>query len=96
MTLSNRHKLKQCWEFSPINILEDFEKVPGRSVSTPFSSLPNDPQKALKLNGKFGDLELDGRSIQHISEITVDNLKYAVGDVLTLDFLHVEKIPVFG
>ena len=32
VTLSNRHQLKQCWEFSPINLLGDFQKVPGRSV----------------------------------------------------------------
>ncbi len=91
MALSNRHQLKQCWEFSFINILGDFEKVPGRSVSTPFSSLPNDLQTALILNGNFGDLELDGRGIQRVSEMTVVNLKYAVRDVLALDLMHVEK-----
>lgn len=96
VTLSNRHQLKQCWEFLPINILGDFEKVPGRSVSTPLLSLPIDLQTAIKASGNFKGVELEGKVIQRVSEVTVDNIKYAVRDVLTIDLLHVEKIPVFG
>lgn len=96
MTLSNRHQLKQCWEFSPINILGDFEKVPGTSVNTLLLSLPIGLQTALKTNGTFKDVELEGKVIQRVSEVIVDNMKYAVRDVLTIDLLHAEKIPVFG
>lgn len=73
----------------------DFEKVPGRSVSTPLLSLPIDLQTALKGSGNFRNVELEGQVIQCVSEMTVDNIKYSVRDVLTLDLLHVEKIPVF-
>lgn len=96
VTLSNRYQLKQCWEFSTINILGNFEKVPGRSVSTPLLSLPIDLQTALKESDNFRDVELESKVIQRVSEMNVDNKKYAVRDVLTLDLLHVEKIPVFG
>lgn len=41
----------------------DFDKVPGGSVSMPFSHMPNDLQSALKLNDNFGELELDGRCL---------------------------------
>ena len=96
VTLSNRHQLKQCWEFLPINILGDFEKVPGRSVSTPLLSLPIDLQTAIKASDNFKGVELEGKVIQRVSEVTVDNIKYSVRDVLTIDLLHVEKILVFG
>ena len=94
--MSNRHQLKQCWEYSPINVLGDFEKVSGRSVRTPLLSLPIDLQTSLKVNLNFRDLELEGKAIQRVSEMTVNNVKYAVRDVFTLDLLHIEKIPVFG
>lgn len=94
VTLSTRHQLKQCWEFSPSNILGDFEKVPGRSISTPILSLPICLQTTLKESGNFSNLE--GKVIQRVSEVTLDNIKYAVRDVLTLDLVHEEKIPVFG
>lgn len=77
VTLSNRHQLKQCWEFSPINILGDFEKVPGRSVGTPLLSLPIDLQTALNASGDFRDVK-EGKVIQRDSDMTVDNIKYAV------------------
>lgn len=79
-----------------MNVLGDFETVPGRSVSTPLLSLPTDRQTALKASVNFRDVELEGKIIQRVSEVTVDNIKYAVRDVLTLDFLHVEKIPVWA
>ena len=62
MTLSNRHQLKQCWEFSPINVLGDLEKVPGRSVSTPLLSLPIDLQTALKVNLNLQRFRIGGQS----------------------------------
>lgn len=38
---------------------------------------------------------MEGKVIQRVSEVTVDNIKYAVRDVLTLDLVHEEKNPVF-
>ena len=95
-TLSDRHQLKQCWEFSSVNLLGDFEKVPGKSVSTPFVSLPYDLQTALKTNCNFNfSADLKDKVSQRVSEIELDNIKYAVGDVLVLDLLETEQIPVF-
>ena len=96
VTRSSCHQLKQCWEFLPINILSDFEKVPGRSVSTPLLSLPIDLQTVIKASDNFKIGELEGKVIQRVSEVTVDSIKYAVRDVLAIDLLHVEKIPFFG
>lgn len=96
MTLSNRHQFKQCWEHSSVNILGDSEKVPGRSICTPLLSLPIDLQTALRESGNFREVEFDGKIMQRVSQLTADNIKYTVSDVLTLDLLHVEKIPVFG
>lgn len=49
--------------FLLVNILVDFDKVPGGSISMPFSHMPNDLRTALKLNDNFGELELDGRGL---------------------------------
>lgn len=76
VTLSTHHQLKQCWEFSPCNILGDFEKVPGRSISPPILSLPICLQTALQESCNFSNVE--GKVIQRVSEVTVDNVKYAV------------------
>lgn len=94
VTLSSRHQLKQCWEFSTNNILDHFERVPGGSVSTLLLSLPTDLQSTSKASGNCKDTELEGSVIQCVSAVTVDTIEYAVKDVLTLDFIHVEKIPV--
>lgn len=63
MTLNNCHQLKGCLEFFTCQYLGDFDKVPGGSVSMPFSHIPNDLRTALKLNDNFGELELDGRGL---------------------------------
>lgn len=63
MTLNNCHQLKGCLNSLLVSILVDFDKVPGGSVSMPFSHMPNDLRSALKLNYNFGELELDGRCL---------------------------------
>ncbi len=93
MTLSNCHQFKQSWELSPVNILVKSEKVPGRSICTPLLSLPIDLQTALRESRDFRDIDFNGKIIQHVSQLTADNIAYTVRDVLTVDLLHVEKIP---
>lgn len=44
-TLSKRHQFKQCWEFSSGNMFADLEHVPGKSIETPFVSLPGGLQQ---------------------------------------------------
>lgn len=69
--------------------------MPSKGVSTPFLSLPSELQNALKANDHFSSLELKDKVSQRVSELTLDNIKYATGDVVPLDLVHVEKTPVF-
>ncbi|KAJ7998220.1 hypothetical protein DPEC_G00220330 [Dallia pectoralis] len=93
-TLSNRHQLKQFWEFSSNNFLDDFEKVPRSSTSTPFCSLPLTLQCSLEQY--FTDVSFsEDKVIQRVSEVTLNNVKYATQDVFVLDVLHGERIPLF-
>lgn len=46
-TLSNRHQMKQWWEFCTDRFLGDFENALSKSIPVPFSSLPGDLQNTL-------------------------------------------------
>lgn len=63
VTLSNRHQLKQSWKFLSFNILGAFERMIGRSISTPLGFLPIDLQAALKESGNFKHIEYEGKVI---------------------------------
>ncbi len=93
-TLSNRHQFRQCWEFCG-SMLGEFEKVPVKSVTTPFLSLPVELQRALMVNHNLCDVDLTEKAIQRVSEVTVNNVKYAVRDVFVIDVLHSERISLF-
>lgn len=93
-TLSNRHQFRQCWEFCG-SMLGEFEKVLVKSVTTPFLSLPVELQRALMDNHNLCDVDLTEKAIQRVSEVTVNNVKYAVRDVFVIDVLHSERIPLF-
>lgn len=94
-TLSNRHQFRQCWEFSSQNMLGEFEKVPGKSVTTPFLSLPVELQRALTVNHNLCNVDLTEKTFQRVSEVSVNNVKYAVKDVFVIDILHSGRIPLF-
>ncbi len=71
-------------------MLGEFEKVRVKSVTTPFLSLSVELQRALMVNHNLCDVDLTEKAIQRVSEVTVNNVKYAVRDVL-----HSERIPLF-
>lgn len=91
-TLSERHQMRQCWEFSQSNILDDFEIVTGTSIHTPLSSLP------LELQRRLADVqgsEYAFKDMQRVSGVTIDSVKYACKDVFIVGFMHAEGIPLF-
>ncbi|XP_049328494.1 uncharacterized protein LOC125787802 isoform X1 [Astyanax mexicanus] len=94
-TLSNRHQMKQCWEFSSKGLLCDFEETLSKSVSTPFSSLPAELQKALICNDALRDVQFQDKVLQRVSCVSVNNVKYSLGDVFVISHLHTEMIPLF-
>ena len=95
-TLSNRHQFRQCWEFSSQSLLSEFENVPGKSVSTPFSSLPVELQRALMAHHEVCNVRLhEDNAIQRVSKLILNNVKYAVKDVFLIDEVHSEKISLF-
>lgn len=94
-TLSNRHQFRQCWEFSSQLVLSEFENVPGKSVPTPFLSLPVELQRALVAYHGLCNVHLGDDSIQRVSEVIINNVKYAVKDVFLIDQLHSEKMSLF-
>ena len=94
-TLSNRHQFRQCWEFSSQSMLGQFENVPGNSVTTPFSSLSVELQRSLVVHPSLSNVHLAEKAFQRVSEVTIDNVKYAVKDVFVIDVVHSERIPLF-
>lgn len=94
-TLSKRHQFRQCWEFSSHCMLDEYEKVCGKTVRTPFSSLPADLREALTLSHNLCDVEFIGKTLQRVSKLYENGVKYAVGDVFVIDSLHSERIPLF-
>ncbi|XP_035989246.1 uncharacterized protein LOC110368027 isoform X1 [Fundulus heteroclitus] len=94
-TLSDRHQFKQCWEFSTQNFLSEFESVHGKSVATPFLSLPVELQNALSFNQNLCNVDLMNKVFQRVSELTINSVKYAIRDVFTIDVLHSEGVPLF-
>lgn len=91
-TLSDRHQMRQCWEFSQDNILDEFEMVTGASTDTLFSSLPLELQRCLaRVHGSQEALQ----NMQCVSRVIIDSVKYACKDVLIVDYLHAENIPLF-
>lgn len=73
----------------------EFKEVPGKSVTTPFLSLPAELQRALTVNHNLCNVDFADKGIQHVSEVTANNVKYAVRDVFVIDVLHSERIPPF-
>lgn len=94
-TLSNRHQFRQCWEFSNKSLLGEFENVFGKSVTTPFLSLPLELQQALTVYCGFSEVDSAKKAFQRVSEVIVNSVKYCVRDVFVIDVLHSEKIPLF-
>lgn len=72
----------------------DFEHVPGKSIETPFVSLPAGLQKALTADYQFCQRDFS-KPIQRVSQVTVNCVKYAVHDVFIFGLLHSERIPLF-
>ncbi|CAI5674003.1 unnamed protein product [Oreochromis niloticus] len=70
-TLSNRHQMKQCWEFSSDRLLVDFEHSLSTSVSVSFSSLPGDLQNALEMNKSFTDVHFQDKVLQRASALSI-------------------------
>lgn len=75
-SLSKRHQLKQCGEFSSRSMLCDYEKVTGTNVSTPFTSLPKELQTTLKSHKKCQAIDFAGKTIQCVKEACLNNVKY--------------------
>ncbi|CAI5657830.1 unnamed protein product [Oreochromis niloticus] len=94
-TLSNRHQFRQCWEFSNKSLLGEFENVFGKSVTTPFLSLPLELQQALTVYCGFSEVDSAKKAFQRVSEVIVNSVKYCARDVFVIDVLHSEKIPLF-
>ncbi len=91
-TFSDRHQMRQCWEFSQTNFLDEFEIVKGTSTHTLLSSLP------LGLQRHPADVQGSEdafKNMQHVSGVTIDSVKYACKDVCIVDYLHAEDIPLF-
>ncbi len=91
-TLSDRHQMRQCWEFSQTNFLDEFEIVKGTSTHTLLSSLPLGPQRHL---ANVQGSEDAFKNMQRVSGVTIDSVKYACKDVFIVDYLHAEDIPLF-
>ena len=91
-TLSDRHQMRQCWEFSQDNLLNEFEMVTGTSTDTQFSSLPLALQRCIaSVHGSEGTFQ----SLQRVSGVIINSVKYACKDVFIVDYLHAENIPLF-
>ncbi|KAL2086106.1 hypothetical protein ACEWY4_017165 [Coilia grayii] len=93
-SLCTRHQFKQCWEFSS-SLMCAFERSNSKSVSTPFSTLPVDLQNTLKGHCAFKDVQFEGKRLQRVSELFVNNVKYALEDVFVIAQVHAEEIPLF-
>ena len=87
--------MKQCWEFSSSRLLGDFEYALSKGISVPFSCLPGELQKTLKLNQTFENFHFEGNVLQRVSSVSVNTVKYALGDVFVGGHVHTEAIPLF-
>ena len=91
-TLSDRHQMRQCWEFSQTNFIDEFEIVKGTSTHTLLSSLPLELQICL---ADVQGSEDAFKTVQRVSGVIIDSVKYACKDVFVVDYLHAEDIPLF-
>ena len=91
-TLSDRHQMRLCWEFSQTNFLNEYEIVTGTSTHTLLSSLPLGLQRCLADVLGSEDAFINK---QRVSGVFVDSVKYACKDVFIVDYLHAEDIPLF-
>lgn len=94
-TLSNRHQYRQCWEFSSANMLGEYEKVTGSNVGIPFRSLPSALQDSLSTSEKYSDVNFEEKTLQRVTEVVINNVKYSVKDVFVVGHVHSENIPLF-
>ena len=94
-TLSSRHQMKQCWEFSSNSLLGDFDYTLSKGISLPFSCLPSRLQKTLKLNQKFENVHFEDKVLQRVSSVSINAVRYALEDVFVVGHVHTEAIPLF-
>lgn len=82
-TLSDRHQLRQCWEFSQ-NMIHEFEEVLGTNTNILFSSLPCELQKCIASKARTHTITMQ-TVLQRVSCINIDSVKYNCRDVFIVD-----------
>lgn len=92
-TLSDRHQLRQCWEFSQ-NMIHEFEEVLGTNTNIIFSSLPCELQRCIASKARTHTITKQ-MVLQRVSGIDIDSVKYNCRDVFIVDYVHSENIPLF-
>jgi len=85
--------MKQCWEFSSNRLPGDYTLSKG--ISLPFSCLPSELQKTLKLNQRFENVRFEDKVLQRVSSVSINAVKYAHEDVFVAGHVHTEAIPLF-
>lgn len=54
-----------------------------------------DLQNTLKVHCAFQDVQFEGKRLQRVSELLVNNVKYALHDVFVIAQVQAEEIPLF-
>jgi len=92
LSLAVRHQLHQCWQFSSVDILKQDVRCKG-STSIPFSVVPGCFRELIC---QYTCLSADALlTVERVTEVEVDNITYAVGDIFVLALLHEESVPLF-
>ena len=95
LSLASRHQFMQCWQFSAASLLY----CEGTLYDCTEIMLEELPQN---LQGKLNDCIHDSEQGDEIisfwksKSVTVEAVSYSVGDVVIIDNVHEEEVPVFG
>lgn len=94
-SLATRHQLRQCWELASGDFLkEDPNSQSGTSVL--FTTLSSNVRESiLKFCGLTESNVASTDAVWKTKSLTKDHMTYAVGNILIIDFVHEEEIPVF-
>eukprot|EP00112_Aurelia_sp_Birch-Aquarium-sp1_P011911 Seg250.10 transcript_id=Seg250.10/GoldUCD/mRNA.D3Y31 product="hypothetical protein" protein_id=Seg250.10/GoldUCD/D3Y31 len=95
-TLASRHQLRQCLEMNLENIIDVSEEAESDCHKIPFQSL-DDAVKVHTLQLlKLGDEEIEREEcIWKTSKLMSNCSKYEMDDLIIIDLIHTEDVPVF-
>lgn len=93
-SFASRHQMKQCWELSSVDILkQEPSSVGGNPVQ--YGKLTRDLQNAIQTSIIGSSYIDENETVWQLTSCTHDHVQYRAGNILVLDIVHSEDIPVF-